>query len=256
MISLARTLLSQRIAGYYRESSATRSVNAGRSISPAGAGTARSFPEATEGKPHRDVSWSNPAPFDIETYFLIPSSCSMPTPEGSSAHPRPGEPRFPTQLPEELAAFLADQDLVALWHPSDLGALLVLKARTPELESLGGTFPVGLEHQLFAHPRSPVVRSLITFHDHPDAPLRLETFTNVAAADQRAAFAALADQATIPVLGYDEQLRHRLSKRVTSSAAEFVPAIVSEADRLLAAIPEDRRDFDAAKRHVLEVTEL
>ena len=67
---------------------------------------------------------------------------------------------------------------------------------------------------------------------------------------------ALAGQDTIPILGFDESLRHRLGKRVTNSAAEFVPTIVAEADRLLAAIPEQDRDFDAAKAAVMEVTSL
>jgi hypothetical protein len=178
----------------------------------------------------------------------------MPPPEARSRHP--GEPPHSVPLPPELAEFLRTQDLVALWHASDIGTLLVLKAREPQLESLGGTIPVELDHQLWAHPAAPVIRSLITFHDQLDAPLRLETFTNVADPDQRATFAALERQDQIAVLGYDEHLRHRLSKRVTHSAAAFVPTIVAEADRLLAAIPADQRDFDAAKQHVLEVTAL
>lgn len=173
--------------------------------------------------------------------------------------PRPHGPDKPSALillPPELADFLRDQDLVALFHAADRGTLLVLKATTPDLESLGGPVPIALEHQLWAHPSSPVVRSLLTVYDRPDAPLALETFTNPADPDQRATFAALADQQEIVLLGYDEHLRHRLSKRLGNRSAEWIPTIVAEADRLLAAIPEQARDFDAAKAAVLEVTAL
>jgi hypothetical protein len=169
---------------------------------------------------------------------------------------RPAEPAAAAPLPAELAALLRDQDLVALLHASDAGPLYVVKAREPELEALGGPIPIELAQQLFAHPASPVIRTLLTFHDQPDSPLRLETFVNVADPDQRAPFAALADHDQIPLLFYDERLRHRLSKRMTNTAAEFVPAIVAEADRLLAAIPEEHRDFDAAKAMVMEATDL
>jgi hypothetical protein len=181
----------------------------------------------------------------------------MPIPEyPREAVPLRDGPPPPVPLPPELADFLRGQDLVALWHASDAGTLLVLKAREPELESLGGTFPVELDHQLWRHPAAPVVRSLITFHDQPDSPLRLETFTNVGDPDQREAFAALGGQEEIHVLGYDEHLRHRLTKGVTHGAAEFIPTIVAEADRLLATIPPERRDFDRAKAAVMEVTKL
>lgn len=165
-------------------------------------------------------------------------------------------PRHPVALPPELAEFLKNQDLTALFHGSDIGTLLIVKAPAAELQMLGGPIPIALIHELYAHPRSPVVRSLLTFYDVPDQPLRLETFTNVADPEQREPFAALATQEQIPLLFYDEALCHRLSKRMTNTATEWIPAIVGEANRLLAAIPPDQRDFDAAKADVLEGTRL
>jgi hypothetical protein len=163
-------------------------------------------------------------------------------------------PLHPVELPPELAAFLADQGLTALLHGSDAGPLYVVKAPEVELQTLGGPIPIALVHQLYAHPRSPIVRTLLTFHDLPDRPLRLESFVNVGDPDQRDPFAALAEHDEISLLFYDEFLRHRRSKRMTNTAAGFVPTIVGEADRLLATIPPDQRDFDAAKAAVLEAT--
>jgi hypothetical protein len=155
-----------------------------------------------------------------------------------------------------LADFLRDQDLTALLHASDLGTLLVVKAPAQEIVSLRGTFPIALEHQLFDHPASPVIRTLFIFHDRPDAPLRLETFTNVGDPAQRADFAALAEQEELAILLYDETLRHRLSKRVRNATVAQIPTVLTAADQLLAAIPVERFDFERAKADVMEVTRL
>jgi hypothetical protein len=60
---------------------------------------------------------------------------------------------------------------------------------------------------------------------------------NGAAAAQGAHFIALGQQPELAILLYDENLRHRLTKRLTNSTAEHIPTIVAEAERLLAVIP-------------------
>lgn len=174
----------------------------------------------------------------------------------SDSAAQPDGPLHPIALPPELADFLQDQDLAALFHAADVGTLLVVKAPSAELATLRGPIPIGLIHELYTHPRSPVIRSLLTFVDQPEAPLKLETFTNPGDPDQRDPFAALAEQDEIPLLFYDELLQHRLSKRVNNATAGEIPAIVATADRLLAAIPPDERDFDRAKADIMEVTTL
>jgi hypothetical protein len=168
----------------------------------------------------------------------------------------PDGPPHPIVLPPELAEFLRDQDLTALFHASDIGTLLVVKAPSPDLATLRGPIPIGLVHELYQHPRSPVIRTLLTFVDRPEAPLRLETFTNPGDPEQHAHFASLAEQEEIPLLFYDEQLRHRLSKRVRNATAPQIPEIVATADRLLGAIPPGERDFDRAKTEIMEATGL
>jgi hypothetical protein len=182
----------------------------------------------------------------------------MRTPDARSGH-HLREPIHPIALPPELAEFLGGlhpTETVCLLHGSDAGSLYVVKTPAQAIARLRGTYPIGLEHQLFADPHSPVIRTLLTLHDDPATPLKTETFTNVDDPDQHATFAALARQAEIPLLFYDERLAHRLSKRLRNAGAAQIPALVAEAERLLAAIPPGHRDFDQAKANVWEVTSL
>src|SRR5579885_1660372 len=114
----------------------------------------------------------------------------MPNPEDrpgpSPFQPDHGEPLFPARLPPDLAAFLREQqDYACLMHATSEGTAYVIKAPSADLATLRGTIPIGLRHELFDHPAAPVIRTLLTIHDRPDQPLRLETFCNVAAPDQR-----------------------------------------------------------------------
>jgi len=92
--------------------------------------------------------------------------------------------------------------------------------------------------------------------DQPQHPLRVETFINVAEEDQRADFAALADQELLLLLFYDEQLQHRLTKLVPYPERSEVPTILARADELRATMPPWRFDFDRAKAAVIQRTTL
>jgi hypothetical protein len=107
-----------------------------------------------------------------------------------------------------------------------------------------------------AHPAAPVIRSVIIIYDQPDRPLALETMTNIAETDQRSDFARLSTQRQLILLFYDEQLQHRLSKRVGNVAPETIEEILEHADTMRRRIPEGRYDFMAAKAAVLRHTEL
>ena len=166
------------------------------------------------------------------------------------------DPERPNQLPPELAAFLRDQQYAALLHATDLGTVLVIKAPGHEIESVRGRVPIGFNHELYAHPAAPVIRMVTRIYDQPDRPLAFETFLNVDDEQQRAEYGELARQDELPLLFYDESLRHRLAKRVRHSAREGVLEVLITALRLRAQIPHDRFDFDAAKAEVIAVTEL
>src|SRR5215210_5487366 len=146
---------------------------------------------------------------------------------------------LPTALPPELAAFLQDHLFACLTHPTDQGTVLLLKAPRQEIEMLRGPLPIAVHHALHDQVTAPVIRMVVTFYDQPSRPLAFETFINVQDPQQRADYAALADQPDLRLLCYDEDLAHRLTKRVTHRARARVPAILARADALWHAIPED-----------------
>src|SRR5215210_3902893 len=123
-------------------------------------------------------------------------------------------PERPNQLPPELAAFLRLQQYAALLHATDLGTALVVKAPGHEIASVHGRVPIGFNHELYAHPASPVIRMVTRIYDQPARPLAFETFVNVGDPDQRADYQALARQDELVMLFYDQAVTHALSKRV------------------------------------------
>jgi hypothetical protein len=165
-------------------------------------------------------------------------------------------PERPNQLPPELAAFLRQQQYAALLHATDLGTALIVKAPSAEIASVRGRVPIGFNHELYAHPASPVIRLLTRIYDQPNRPLALETFINVGDPDQRSDYAALTRQDELHLLFYDEQLRHALTKTTAGTDPVAIARVLTAADQLLSAIPEDRRDFDAAKADVIAQSSL
>jgi len=184
----------------------------------------------------------------------------MSHPEDQPGRFRPdSEPIIPIALPPDLADFLGRAgDFACLTNATDRGTAYVVKAPAFELATLRGTFPIGLRHELFSHPAAPVIRTILSLYDRPQHPLKLESYINVAEADQRADFAALAAQDELLLLFYDRELQHRLSKRVPYPAADRaeIPLILSRADLLLGAIPGGEFDYDKANADVLLHTTL
>src|SRR5215216_6895249 len=124
-------------------------------------------------------------------------------------------PDQPSELPPELAEFLRDQPIAALLHGTEnQGTVLIVKAPRPEIRSVQGRVPIELRHELYQHPAAPVVRLVTRIYDRPDSSLGLETFINVEDPDQRADYAALAEQDHLLMLFYDDRLAHQLTKRV------------------------------------------
>jgi len=136
------------------------------------------------------------------------------------------------------------------------GTAYIIRAPATELVTLRGTLPIGLRHELYDHPAAPVIRTVLTIVDRPQHPLKLESFINVAEPDQRADFAALADQEHLTLLVFDEALRHRLSKLVPYPDRSDIPLILARAEELRAAIPPWRFNFDRAKAAVMKRTTL
>ena len=165
-------------------------------------------------------------------------------------------PDRPNQLPPELATFLRDQRYAALLHATNLGTALILKAPGHEIASARGLAPIGFNHELYNHPASPVIRMVTRIYDQPTSSLSFETFVNVGDPDQRMDYEALAYQDELVMLFYNQAVQHALSKRVRLTGQVGLLRVLVTADRLLAAIPESQRDFDAAKAAVMEQTTM
>ncbi len=162
----------------------------------------------------------------------------------------------PNELPEEMADFLREQEYACLLWATDQGTVFVAKAPAQEIESLRGNIPVHVRHELYDHPRSPVIRTVVTWYDQPDAPLALESFTNVSDPQQRDDYQDLARRGALTFLFYDQTLSHRLSKRVGNTDPETITRIATVAAELAARIPPDELDFDRAKADVVAGTSL
>jgi hypothetical protein len=160
-------------------------------------------------------------------------------------------PDRPNQLPPELAGFLRQHRYAALLHPTDLGTALIVKAPGHDIASVRGYVPIRLSHELYAHPDSPVIRMVARIYDRPEHPLAFENFVNVGDPDQRDDYEALSRQDELVMLFYDQAVNHALSKRVRLTDRLRLLEVLSTADRLLAAIPVEQRNFDAAKTDVL-----
>jgi hypothetical protein len=176
--------------------------------------------------------------------------------EGEPRRRHPSEPVVPIPLTPDLAAFLATQDVACLMQETTDGTAHVIKLPASEIESLRGRVPIQVRHEVYAHPQAPVIRSVITIYDQPDRPLALETMTNIAEQDQRDDFARLATQRELLLLFYDEQLQHRLSKRLGNVEPEVIEEILSGAESIRSTIPLERYDFMAAKAAVMRRTTL
>lgn len=179
------------------------------------------------------------------------------TQEGEPYRRHPSEPVNPIPLPPELAEFLRRQGpYAALMHATDLGTAHVLKAPEPEIVRARGTVPIHVQHALYDHRSAPVIRTVLTIYDIPQHPLRFESFVNVADPSQRADFATLGQQDQLLLFFYDQALRHRLTKVVPNTPDDTITTILTHADRLRAAIPAWRFDYDAAKAAILKATSL
>ena len=168
--------------------------------------------------------------------------------------PPNGEPLNPSPLPPELAEFLKDQPVACLLHETDRGTVFVIKVPARDIESVRGRVPIHLRHELYDHPASPVIRTVLTVYDDPDRPLALETFTNIQDPRQKSDFAAIASQKTVIMLFYDETLTHRLTKAVGQGLNEPILEVLHHAEQMLAQIPKEKFDFDRAKAAVMKRT--
>ncbi len=129
------------------------------------------------------------------------------TKEGDTYHQHDFQEHLPAfQLPADLAEFLQGEEYACVTAASNQGTVHVIKAHRAGIAGMGDRVPLRVSHAVYEHHLAPVIRTVVKLYDQPERPLALETFINVAEADQRTDFAALGDQAALHLLFYDEDL--------------------------------------------------
>jgi hypothetical protein len=91
----------------------------------------------------------------------------MPSPEQFGSH----HPRYPTALPQELAAFLRECAYVCISETTNQGTVLVIKVPMADFKSLHSPVPILLQQALYAHPAAPVIQMTVHIFDQPASSL-------------------------------------------------------------------------------------
>jgi len=179
------------------------------------------------------------------------------TKERDTYHHHDFEERLPAfQLPADLAEFLQGEQYACVTAANDQGTVHVIKAHRADIAGMGDRVPLRVSHAVYEHPLAPVIRTVVTLYDQPERPLALETFINVAEADQRTDFATLGDQAALHLLFYNEDLAYQKGITLLNNQRAAIPAILRRADTVRAGILAGRYDFDAAKAAMMARTTL
>src|SRR5690349_7936118 len=120
--------------------------------------------------------------------------------------PEEGAPQVHRALPPALVDALNDQPFACVTASTDRGTGFVLKAPRAEIARVRGSVPIELRHELYSHPRAPVIRLLLRIYDQPEQHLAFESFINVRDPEQLGDYQRLSEQTEIALLFYDEQL--------------------------------------------------
>ena len=152
------------------------------------------------------------------------------------------------ELPPVLRALFRRQGYGCLPVEANIGVVHVCHAPDKDIAGFAG-HPVSTQWQLIEMPTAPVIRLQILIYDQRDNPFRLESFLNIAAADQAEILARLAGQDHLYLAFYDDRLRYRYTKVVPHSQEQWqqLDELVAAAWRHWHTIPAGRRDFDQAR---------
>lgn len=98
-------------------------------------------------------------------------------------------------------------------------AAIIVKAERATCEGLRGPIPIGYRAELGMYPSGAAIRLAIDFFDHPDDPLSMDTFLNVAQADHLRLLRVLAAQPVIVIHLFDEAIDYVISKVINHRGA-------------------------------------
>lgn len=203
-----------------------------------------------------DVRQIGPVPEPLDKRLLVYLNRIIPMPERLPP-PSDDRPLAAFELPPQLREFLQDRRHTCVMQSTDtLGTVFLIKAPGADIDSVRGRVPVHLRQELHDHPKAPVIRLVLTIYRQSDHPLPLDTFVNVEDPQQRADYAALAEQEKLHLLFYDEKGQLRLTKQIATPEGAVMGDVLTRAARLSALIDSAQFDFHAAKEAVLRHARL
>lgn len=169
------------------------------------------------------------------------------------------EPLPPVILPSEWMALLGGQPRgVGLLHATERGTVVLVRESVDAIYQFLRPVRMRLHHDIYVHHLAPVIRTSLQLSTRGDHPVLTHTFTNIANSVERASYAALEEQNGLFILLYDDELRHRLSKRLplNPSDRETVRKIITQAEKHVAGISQDTFDFSQAWAALIKTMKL
>ena len=156
--------------------------------------------------------------------------------------------QYPNELPEELKAMLKKTGYGCLAAEADIGVVHVCHA--PDIDIVGFVEkPVISRWQLIKMPNAPLIRLELIIIDNPVNPFRFESFLNVAEEDQAFILAQLANQESLYLAFYGDDLEYKYTKSIPHDFQQWqlLDEFTEEAKCYWESIPQEEQDFDKAK---------
>ena len=156
--------------------------------------------------------------------------------------------QYPNELPEELKAVLKKTGYGCLAAEADIGVVHVCHAQDVDIVGFAEK-PVISRWQLIKMPNAPLIRLELIIIDNPVNPFRFESFLNVAEEDQAFILAQLANQESLYLAFYGDDLEYKYTKSIPHDFQQWqlLDEFTEEAKCYWESIPQEEQDFDKAK---------
>jgi hypothetical protein len=152
------------------------------------------------------------------------------------------------ELPPEIREVFERTGYGCLAAEADIGVVHICHASNEDIEGFRDK-PVRYQWQLIEMPTAPLIRLELIVMDDPDRPYLFESFLNIAAEDQAAVLARLANQDNLHLAFYGDELDYRYTKFVEQDEQQWqlLDDLAKRAEQFWLSLPPGTRDFDKAK---------
>jgi len=156
--------------------------------------------------------------------------------------------QHPNELPIEIRSLLEKTGYGCMAVEADIGVVHVCHASDVDITGFKDT-QVASHWQLIKMPTAPLIRLELVIVDNPVNPFRFESFLNVAEEDQTKILAELANQESLYIAFYGDDLSYRFTKTIHHDFQQWqlLDELTEEARCYWESIPQEERDFDRAR---------